>query len=160
MNQKRKPNGPLASVTAAALLKFLFAFAMTAFGILAAYYTTITGLKLELAGKADGVALAAMDKKITSVEVQLAELFTTKDDFYRLKGEMLERLGKIEAKLERNSGNRCRKISLNFNRKKSPGIRRGFYFKLGSGGGGMPDSNVRWLGYNTSAAPLAQAFFH
>ena len=101
MNRKRKPNGPLAPVTA--LLKFLFSFGMTAFGILAAYYTTVAGLKLELAGKADGAAVAAMDKNITAIEVQLAERFMTKDDFYRLKDEMLERLGKIEAKLERNS---------------------------------------------------------
>lgn len=106
MNRKRKPNGPLAAVTAAALLKFLFSFGMTAFGILAAYYTTVAGLKLELAGKADEAALAGMDKKITAVEVQLTERFMTKDDFYRLKDEMLERLGKIEAKLERNSENR------------------------------------------------------
>ena len=76
---------------------------MAAFGILAAYYTTIAGLKLELARKADEAALTALDKKITAVEVQLAERFMTKDDFYRLKGEMLERQGKIEAKLEQKS---------------------------------------------------------
>ena len=97
---KRKPNGPLMSMTAAALLKFLFSFAMTAFGILAAYYTTVSGLKLELAGKADGAALAAMDKKITAVEVQLTERFMTKDDFYRPKDEILQRLNRIETKLE------------------------------------------------------------
>lgn len=103
MNRKRKLNGPLSSVTAAALLKFLFSFGMTACGILAAYYTTVSGLKLELAGKADGAAVAAMEKKITAVEVQLTERFMTKDDFYRLKDEMLERLSKIEAKLEQKS---------------------------------------------------------
>ncbi len=103
MNQKKKPNGLLGSVTAEALLKFFFSFAMTAFGILAAYYTTVAGLKLELAGKADAVTVAAMEKKVTAVEVQLAERFMTKDDFYRLKDEMLKRLSKIEAKLEQNS---------------------------------------------------------
>ncbi|HLG93669.1 MAG TPA: hypothetical protein VI546_02430 [candidate division Zixibacteria bacterium] len=77
--------------------------AMTAFGILAAYYTTLSGLKLELAGKADASSLAAMDKKVTAVEVQLAERFMTKDDFYRLREEMLKRLGKIEAKLKRKT---------------------------------------------------------
>ncbi len=101
---KRKNGlGSLPSLTGAALLKFLFSFGMTAFGILAAYYTTVAGLKLELAGKADGAVVAAMDKKITAVEVQLAERFMTREDFYRLKDEMLERLSKIEAKLERNS---------------------------------------------------------
>ncbi len=106
MNPKRKTNGPLSAVTAEALLKFLFSFAMTAFGILAAYYTTVSGLKLELAGKADAAAMAAMDKKINTMEVQLAERFLTKEDFYRLREEMLERLGKIEAKLEKNSERR------------------------------------------------------
>ncbi len=100
MSQKRKANGPLTSVTAEALLKFLFSFAMTAFGILAAYYTTVSGLKLELAGKADAASVAAMEKKVATVEVQLAERFMTKEDFYRLRDEMLERLGKVETKLE------------------------------------------------------------
>ncbi len=100
MSKKRKANGPLSAVTAEALLKFLFSFAMTAFGILAAYHTTVSGLKLELAGKADAATLAAMEKKVATVEVQLSERFMTKDDFYRLRDEMLERLGKIETKLE------------------------------------------------------------
>ena len=106
MNQKRKANGPLGSVTAEALLKFFFSFGMTAFGILAAYYTTVSGLKLELAGKADAATVASVEKKINTVEVQLAGRFMTKEDFYRMKDEMLERLGKIEAKLERNSERR------------------------------------------------------
>jgi hypothetical protein len=103
MNQKRKPNEPFGAVTAEALLKFLFSFAMTACGILAAYYTTVSGLKLELATKADAVSVAAMKKKMAAVEVQIAERFMTKDDFYRLRDELLERLNKIEAKLEKES---------------------------------------------------------
>ena len=106
MKQKRKTNGPLSAVTAEALLKFLFSFVMTAFGILAAYYTTVSGLRLELAGKADAATVAAMDKKITMVEVQLSERFMTKEDFYRMRDEMLARLGKIETKLEQNSERR------------------------------------------------------
>jgi len=106
MNQKRKANGPLGSVTAEALLKFLFSFGMTALGILAAYYTTVSELKLELAGKADAATVASVEKKINTVEVLLAERFMTKEDFYRLRDEMLERLGKIEAKLEQNSERR------------------------------------------------------
>ena len=105
MNAKRKTNGPLSRVTAEALLKFLFSFGMTAFGILAAYYTTVSGLKLELAEKADAQTVATMEKKITTVEVQLAERFMTKEDFYRMRDEMLERLNKIEAKLEQKKRN-------------------------------------------------------
>ncbi|MCI0330804.1 MAG: hypothetical protein L0196_07620 [candidate division Zixibacteria bacterium] len=107
MNAKKKNGtGPLAGMTAATLLKFLFSFAMTAGGILTAYYATVSGLKLELAAKADAASVAVSDKKIAAIEVQLAERFMTKDDFYRLKEELLERLSKIEAKLERNSGKR------------------------------------------------------
>lgn len=102
-SNRKKPNGPLAAITTAALLKFLISFAMTAGGILAAYYTTVAGLKLELAEKADAAAVAQMDKKIAAVEIQISERFMTKEDFYRLKDEMLERLGKIEVRLEENS---------------------------------------------------------
>jgi hypothetical protein len=73
---------------------------MTAFGILAAYYTTVSGLKLELAGKAEAGTVAVMEKKVATLEVQLAERFMTKEDFCRMRDEMLERLNKIEAKLE------------------------------------------------------------
>ncbi len=103
-NGKRKNgNGPLARLTGAAILKFLFSFGMTAFGILAAYYTTVAGLKLELASKADAAAVAEMEKKMTAVEIQLSERFMTKEDFYRMKEEISGRLAKIETKLERNS---------------------------------------------------------
>jgi uncharacterized protein YdaU (DUF1376 family) len=103
MNGKRRNGrGPLASITTAALVKFLFSFAMTACGILAAYYTTVAGIKLELAQKADARAVAEMDKRVAAIDVQLTERFMTKEDFYRLKDEMLERLTKIEAKISKN----------------------------------------------------------
>ncbi len=98
--KKKNGGGPLAQITGAAILKFLFSFAMTACGILAAYYTTVASIKLELASKADAAAVAQMDKKMTAVEIQLSERFMTREDFYRLKDEMIGRLAKIETKLE------------------------------------------------------------
>ena len=100
--KKKNGGGPLASITGAALLKFLFSFAMTAFGILAAYYTTVASIKLELASKADASSIVEMEKKMTAVEIQLSERFMTKEDFYRMKEELFGRLGKIETKLEQN----------------------------------------------------------
>lgn len=101
-NGKKRNGGPLAQITGAALLKFLFSFGMTAFGILAAYYTTVAGIKLELASKANASSVEAMEKKMTAVEIQLSERFMTKEDFHRMKEEVIERLSKIEAKLEQN----------------------------------------------------------
>jgi hypothetical protein len=112
MNQNGKQgngSGLLAQVTGAEIFKFLFSFGMTAFGILAAYYTTIAGIKLELVSKADSSTMAAMEKKMTAVEIQLSERFMTREDFYRMKEEISGRLAKIETNLEQNSkwtGNR------------------------------------------------------
>ena len=68
---------------------------------LSTYYTTITGLKLEMAGKAEETFVTSLDKRISNLEIRLAENFATKEDFYRLKEELIVRLSRIEARLSR-----------------------------------------------------------
>ena len=64
---------------------------------LSTYYTTIESLKLEVAGKAEDKFVATLDKRISNLEIRLAENFATKEDFYRLKEDLLIRLSGIEA---------------------------------------------------------------
>ena len=68
---------------------------------LSTYYTTIESLKLEVAGKAEDKFVATLDKRISNLEIRLAENFATKEDFYRLKEDLLIRLSGIEAQIER-----------------------------------------------------------
>lgn len=67
---------------------------------LSTYYTTIESLKLEVAGKAEDKFVATLDKRISNLEIRLAENFATKEDFYRLKEDLLIRLSGIEAQIE------------------------------------------------------------
>jgi predicted Holliday junction resolvase-like endonuclease len=66
---------------------------------LSTYYTTIESLKLEVAGKAEDKFVATLDKRISNLEIRLAENFATKEDFYRLKEDLLIRLSGIEARI-------------------------------------------------------------
>ena len=68
---------------------------------LSTYYTTIAGLKLEMADKAEESIVTNLDKRISNLEVRLAENFATKEDFYQLKEELIVRLSRIEARLDR-----------------------------------------------------------
>ena len=71
---------------------------------LSTYYTTIGGLKIELAGKAEETLVANLDKRLFSLETRLAENFATKRDFYQLKEDLLLRLTRIEARLDNQPG--------------------------------------------------------
>lgn len=81
------------------LLQFLFAFFLTAFGIITAYYTTVAGIRIDLAKKAETNIVNQLDKKISQVEIILDENFMTKKDFYQFREEMDKRLTRIEYKL-------------------------------------------------------------
>ncbi|MCJ7508804.1 MAG: hypothetical protein MUO85_08775 [candidate division Zixibacteria bacterium] len=82
------------------LLNFLLAFLMAAGGVLAAYYTTIAGIKLDLAKKAESDVVVGLDKKLSNIEVMLNDKFMTKEEFQRFKEEMKDRLSKIEYQLK------------------------------------------------------------
>ena len=80
-------------------LNFVLAFVMAGGGVLAAYYTTLAGIKLDLAGKADTSVVVNLDKKLSNIEVMLNDRFMTKEEFQKFKEEMKERLSRIEYQL-------------------------------------------------------------
>lgn len=63
------------------------------------YYTTSAGLKIEMAGKAEEKFVTTLDKRISNLEIRLADSFATKDDIYKLKEDLITRLSRIEAQL-------------------------------------------------------------
>lgn len=69
------------------------------------YYTTIAGLRIEMAGKAEDKFVATLDKRISNLEVRLADSFATKDDIYKLKEDLIVRLSRIEAQLNQEDRN-------------------------------------------------------
>ncbi len=68
---------------------------------LSAYYTTIGGIKLEVAQKAEETFVASLDKRISNLEVRLAENFATKEDFFQLREDLILRLNRIEVQLNK-----------------------------------------------------------
>jgi hypothetical protein len=76
---------------------------------LSTYYTTIGSLKLELAGKAEEKFVSNLDKRLSNLEVRLADNFATKKDFYQLREDLIVRLSRIEIHLNRKeTGNENR----------------------------------------------------
>ncbi|KPL02714.1 MAG: hypothetical protein AMJ90_05035 [candidate division Zixibacteria bacterium SM23_73_2] len=82
------------------LFQFLFAFFVTAFGIITAYHTAIFGIKLDLAKKAESEIVNQLDKKLSKIEILLNEKLLTKDEFYQFKDQMDKRLTRIEYKFK------------------------------------------------------------
>lgn len=82
-------------------LRFVFTFVVTAGGIIAAYYSTIAGIRLDLERKADLTVVAEIDKKLSTIEVILNRETISRKDFYDFREEVLRRLSRIEAHLER-----------------------------------------------------------
>jgi len=68
---------------------------------LSTYYTTIAGLRIEMAKKAEDAFVAGLDKRISNLEVRLSESFATKEDFYELKQDLVLRLSRIEFQLSK-----------------------------------------------------------
>jgi len=68
---------------------------------LSAYYTTIGGIKLEVAKKAEETFVTSLDKRISNLELRLAENFATKEDFFQLREDLILRLNRIEVQLNK-----------------------------------------------------------
>lgn len=82
------------------VFQFLITFFITAFGILTAYYTTIAGVKLDIARKAESQFVNELDKKLSNLELLLNQNFMSKKEFFELKEQINQRLIRIEIKLE------------------------------------------------------------
>lgn len=73
-------------------------------GVAAAYFMTIQSLKIELAAKAEGAVVEALDKKLTSFEVFLREGVVGREQFYQFSKDVEARLTRIEDYLIEKSG--------------------------------------------------------
>lgn len=73
-------------------------------GIAAAYFMTIQSLRIEMAAKAEAVAVAVLDKKLASFEVLLREGVVNKEQFYQFSTNVEARLIRIEDYLVAYSG--------------------------------------------------------
>jgi short-subunit dehydrogenase involved in D-alanine esterification of teichoic acids len=82
------------------VFQFLITFFITAFGILTAYYTTIAGIRLDLARKAESQFVNELDKRLSNLELLLNQNFMSKKEFFEMKEQINQRLLKIEIKLE------------------------------------------------------------
>jgi len=83
------------------LARLGFTAVATAFAVLAAYYGTISELKLALSEKADRQAVENTDVRLARIEVVINDRLLTKDEFYHLRDEILVRLARMESELSR-----------------------------------------------------------
>jgi hypothetical protein len=82
-------------------VKNLIALAVTISAALSGYFAAYTGLRVELAGKAEERYVSEMDIRLSKLEAVINERFATKDDLYELKREMLAKLTAIETTLSK-----------------------------------------------------------
>lgn len=73
-------------------------------GAFVAYFLTLQSLRVDLAAKAEGGVVWAMDKKLGNIEVILREGVVSKEQFFIFAKEVEARLTRIEAYLAEGSG--------------------------------------------------------
>lgn len=81
------------------LLKYLIGVAFAVSGLVSGYYAAYTGLKVELATKAESQSVGEIDLRLARMEAMLGERFATKDDLAAFKSEIVARLTAIETEL-------------------------------------------------------------
>lgn len=72
----------------------------------AAYFLTIQSLKVEMAAKAESVAVETLDRKLASIEVLLKESVVSKEQFYQFSKDIEGRLSRIEFYLKERLGDK------------------------------------------------------
>ncbi len=87
----------------------LIKLASLVFAIGLTYFMTIQSLKIELADKAERVAVGTIDKKLTNLELILRNGVVSKEDFFKHSREIERRLSRIEYFLTDKSGEKIGK---------------------------------------------------
>jgi hypothetical protein len=82
-----------------AFIKYLISFTITIVAALSGYYAAYTGLRVELATKAEARYVDGLDIRLARLETTINERFATKDDFAAFKGEVMAKLVAIETVL-------------------------------------------------------------
>jgi hypothetical protein len=80
-------------------LKYLISFGVTLAAALSGYYAAYTGLRVELATKAETRYVDELDIRLARLEATINERFATKDDFSAFKSEVIGKLTAIETVL-------------------------------------------------------------
>ncbi len=78
------------------LIRFLITFAITIAAVISGYFAAYTGLRVELAGKAEERYVAEMDIRLSRLEATINERFATKEDLSEFKREVISKLIAIE----------------------------------------------------------------
>jgi hypothetical protein len=78
------------------LVRYLIGLAIAMVGLLSGYYAAYTGLKVELATKAEGRYVDEVDIRVARLEAMINERFATKDDLADFKNEIVSRLTALE----------------------------------------------------------------
>lgn len=86
------------------LIKYLISFAVTVAAALSGYYAAYTGLRVELANKAEEHYVAQLDIRLSRLEATINERFATKDDLANFKNEVICKLTTIETALNNYEG--------------------------------------------------------
>ena len=81
------------------IVRNIIAIAITISAALSGYFAAYTGLRVELAGKAEERYVAEMDIRLSRLEAVINERFASKDDLFNLKKEMLDKLTAIQTVL-------------------------------------------------------------
>lgn len=72
-------------------------FLMIMLGLVAAYFTTIGAIRIELAEKAESKLVATIETRLSELEVVITEGRVKKDEFYEFRNEVESRLARIES---------------------------------------------------------------
>lgn len=79
------------------LIKYLVSVAITVGAVLSGYYAAYTGLRVDLANKAEERYVAELDIRLARLEATINERFATRDDLSRFKADVIAKLIAIEA---------------------------------------------------------------
>jgi len=81
-------------------------FIIVLIGMMAAYFSTIGAIRVQLAEKAETALVEGLDRRLARMEVMISEGLINKDDFYEFKNTVESRLSRIESYLTDNKGDK------------------------------------------------------
>jgi hypothetical protein len=77
-------------------------FIVVLLGMVAAYFTTIGSIRVQLAEKAESVLVEAIDRRLAGLEIVITEGRVSKEEFYKFQNDIDVRLMRIEYYLKIN----------------------------------------------------------
>ena len=87
------------------MLRLLLTTVITISAALSGYFAAYTGLRVELAGKAESRYVEELDIRLSKLEATINERFATKTDLFEFKREVISKLSAIETILSHDNQN-------------------------------------------------------